>query len=108
MSVFVLNVLNYINGSRAVRKVYLRYKKESYKQKSDLQFPFSFLSLFIILAIENKISRNQMKIFLLKIIERGNIKLSSSLNTYAWEKWQKNHSIQVYLIFFSLYLHSPS
>ena len=68
MSAFMLNVLNYITVSRAVCKVYLRYKEESCKQKSD--FSFSFLSLFIILAIKHKISRDQMKIFLIKTIER--------------------------------------
>ena len=52
MSVFMLNVLNYISVSRAVCKVLSRQKKESYIRKSD--FPFFFLSLFIILAIEHK------------------------------------------------------
>ena len=64
MLVFMLNILNYITVSRAVCK----QKKESYVQKSD--FPFSFLSLFIILEIEHKVSRNQIKIFLIKTIQR--------------------------------------
>ena len=68
MSVFMLNVLNYITVRRAVSKVYLKWKKESHVQKSD--FPFCFLSLFIILAIEHEISKYQIKIFLIKIIER--------------------------------------
>ena len=68
MSVFMLNVLNYITASRAVCKVYLRQEKESYIQKCN--FTFSFLCLFIILPTERKISRDQVKIFLIKIIER--------------------------------------
>ena len=64
MLVFMLNILNYITVSRAVCK----QKNESYIQKSD--FPFSFLSLFIILEIEHKVSRNQIKIFLIKTIQR--------------------------------------
>ena len=68
MSVFMLNVLNYITVSRAVCKVYLKQKKESYIQKSD--FPFFLLCLFIILAIEHKILRDQIKIFITKTIER--------------------------------------
>ena len=67
MLVSMLDILNYIPLSRAVCKVCLRSKKESYIQKSG--FPFSFLSLFIILAMEQKISRDQIKIFLIKIIE---------------------------------------
>ena len=54
-----------------------RKKKVIYK-KSD--FPHSFLSLFIILAIEHKISRDQIEIFLIEVIERWNIKLFSSLH----------------------------
>ena len=43
----------------------LKIEKESYVQKSD--FLFSFLSLFIILAIVHKILHDEMKIFLVKI-----------------------------------------
>ena len=57
MSVFMLNVWNYITVSKAVCKVYLRYEKESYIQKID--FPLSFLPLFIILATEHKILRKK-------------------------------------------------
>ena len=64
MLVFMLNILIYITVSRAV----CQQKKESYIQKSD--FPFFFLSLFIILEIEQKVSRNQIKIFLIKTIQR--------------------------------------
>ena len=69
MSVFMLNVLNYITVSRPVCKMYLlRCEKERYIPKND--FPFSFLSLLIPLAIGHKTSIDKMKIFLLKIIER--------------------------------------
>ena len=66
-----------ITVSRAVRKVYLRQKKESYIQKQN-GFPFSFLSLFTILAIEHKIWRDKKKKKkkkkqIMKIIERWNI-----------------------------------
>ena len=84
MLVFMLNVLNYITLSRAVSKVCLRQKKESYLQKSD--FPFSFLSLIIIPAIEHKISRDQIKIFLMKIVERLNIKFFSLLHNICLGK----------------------
>ena len=49
-----------ITVSRAVCKVYLRQKKESYIQKQN-DFPFSFPSLFTILAIEHKIYRDKKK-----------------------------------------------
>ena len=57
--------------------MYLRLKKESYIQKMIFHFTFS---LFIILAIEHKVSRDQIKIVLIKIIERSSINLSSSLH----------------------------
>ena len=38
-------------------------KRKLYTKKSD--FPFALLSLFIILAIELKLSRDQIKIFLI-------------------------------------------
>ena len=66
MSVFMLNVLNYITVSKAVCRVYLKLEK-IYMQQID--FPVSSLSSFIILAIEHKISRDQKTIFLIKIIE---------------------------------------
>ena len=53
-------------------------------QKSDS--PFSFLSLFIILAREHKISRDKVKVFLIKIIERCNIKLVSSFHNICLGK----------------------
>ena len=104
MSVFMLNVLNYITVSRAVCKVYLRKKKESYIQKSNV--PFSFLSLFIILPIEHKISRDQLKIFLMKIIERWNIEISSSLrNIYLGKVSFFTSIFDLFSVY--IYTHAP-
>ena len=83
MSVFILNVLNYITVSRAVCEVYLKQKKKVINK--NVIFHFSF-SLFIILAIEHKISRDQIKIFFTKITERGNIKVYSSLHNICLGK----------------------
>ena len=61
MLVFMLTVLKYIFVNRTVCNGH-RKKKVIYK-KSD--FPFALLSLLIILAIEVKLSRDQIKIFLI-------------------------------------------
>ena len=93
MLVFMLNVLNYTTQLRAVCK-------------SD--FLFFFLSLFIILSIEHKILRNQIKIICIKVIERWKLNYFLRCIIYAWVKWQKNHSLKAYFIFFSLYLQALS
>ena len=106
MLVFMLNVLNYINASWPVCKMYLREKKESYVQKSD--FPFSFLSLFTILAIEHKISTDQIKIFLIKIILRWrNIKIFSSLHNICLGKVaEKSFNTSIFDLFQFIFTHA--
>ena len=92
MSVCMLNVWNYITVSKAVCKVYLRYEKESYIQKSDV--PLSFLALFIILATE-------YKYYTKNIPYKVNRKVKYFLRCiiYVWEKWQKSFYTSIFDFF---------
>ena len=76
----------------------LKIKKESFIQKSD--FPFSFLTLFIILATEHKISGNQIKIFFYKNNEKYNIKLFFSLHNICLGKVaEKSYHTSIFDLF---------
>ena len=84
MSVFMLNILNYITGTRAACKVFLKWKKESYTQKSD--FPFSFLSPIHNSSNSKQNFKSSNKNISHKIIGRWIIKLFSSLRNICLGK----------------------
>ena len=67
----------------------------SFKMKKHLKIKFSLFDTFSL----------TLKIKQMTPLDFGNFLCCIR---YAWNKWQKNHFILVYLIFFSLYLHARS
>ena len=99
MSVFMLNVLNYITVSRVACQVFLRLKKKKFYTKK-------WFSIFLSLSIHNCSNRTQSFIRSNKNIFNEILNYFFRYIIYAWEKWQKNHSIYNYIWSFSVHIYT--